>query len=483
MSAELAMFGNVISAVSQFLTPDIIDKMALASGIPDATLAREAVGAAAPAILSGLANLASSPQGARRLADAIAKQSPNVLAASASMIGGAGRLAVGQSLLASLLGSASFDSLASAIGKFVGVGGGPVRSLLGMLTPIILGVLGREAGAGAGELRQLLASQKEQFSAVMPPGLSDRLTPGGPPRGHLGTVIGTSAPVRGRASAYGSGTDGVDTGVQAMSRPAPRSWNRAYLVLPLLLLAGLAWLAFGPERSKTVAVMPPAAPTTSVPDDLGRQITSAIDALNSLLQIVQDSASTADALPKLRQAASEFDRLRGLANRLPIEARDRLAEAVKAPTASLQATLDVVNSSPRTPADVKSEIAALRTKLDSPVMTRGSLAQPRTMTPDGKVGYLASAPKDAVSLRAYIDRDIYNTAGEKIGVIKDLVLSPEARAAAAVIGVGGFLGIGEKDIAVTLSSIQRTPGDNDWRLVTDATKDALKQAPVYQEKR
>jgi len=116
-------------------------------------------------------------------------------------------------------------------------------------------------------------------------------------------------------------------------------------------------------------------------------------------------------------------------------------------------------------------------------MTPGSLAQARTMTPDGKVGYLASAPKDAVSLRAYIDRDIYNTAGEKIGVIKDLVLSPEARAAAAVIGVGGFLGIGEKDIAVTLSSIQRTPGDNDWRLVTDATKDALKQAPVYQEKR
>jgi len=471
------MFGDVISAVSQFLTPDIIDKMASASGIPDATLARKAVGAAAPAILSALANLASSPQGARRLADAIAKQSPNVLAASASMIGGAGRLAVGQSLLASLLGGASFDCLASAIGKFVGVGGGPVRSLLGMLTPVILGVLGREAGAGASELTQLFACQKEHFAAAMPPGLSDLLIPGGAPLGHLGTVIGTSAPARGRASAYGFGTEGVDARVQATSRPAPRSRNWAYLVLPLLLLTGLAWLTFGRERSKVVAVMPPAAPTTSVPDDLGRQMTSAIDALNSSLRFVQDGASTAEALPKLREAARDFDRLRGLANRLPIEARDRLAEAVKAPTASVKATLDVVDAAPRTPADVRSEIAALRTKLDSLVMTPGSLAPLRT------VAYLASAPKDAVSVRVYIDRDIYNTAGEKIGVIKDLILSPDARAAAAVIGVGSFLGIGEKDIAVTLSSIQRTPGDNDWRLVTDATKDALKQAPVYQEKR
>ena len=32
-------------------------------------------------------------------------------------------------------------------------------------------------------------------------------------------------------------------------------------------------------------------------------------------------------------------------------------------------------------------------------------------------------------------------------------------------------------------SVQRTSSDNDCRLVTEATKDALKQAPVYQEKR
>jgi hypothetical protein len=53
--------------------------------------------------------------------------------------------------------------------------------------------------------------------------------------------------------------------------------------------------------------------------------------------------------------------------------------------------------------------------------------------------------------------------------------------AAAVIGVGGFLGIGEKDVAVTFASIRATRQDNDLRLVTDATRDTLREAPVYSE--
>ena len=75
-SEELAMHGNIVSAVSQFLTPDMVARMASASGISDRATAQTAVAAAVPAILSSLANLASKPDGERRLADAIAKQSP-----------------------------------------------------------------------------------------------------------------------------------------------------------------------------------------------------------------------------------------------------------------------------------------------------------------------------------------------------------------------------------------------------------------------
>jgi hypothetical protein len=55
---------NIVSTVSQFLTPDLIAKMASAGGISDRATAQKAVGAAVPAILSSLAGLASNPEGA-----------------------------------------------------------------------------------------------------------------------------------------------------------------------------------------------------------------------------------------------------------------------------------------------------------------------------------------------------------------------------------------------------------------------------------
>ena len=63
------------------LTPELVGKLATASGL-DKTLAHEGVAVAVPAILSGLAGVAGKPDGARQLASAIAKQSPDLLAIS-----------------------------------------------------------------------------------------------------------------------------------------------------------------------------------------------------------------------------------------------------------------------------------------------------------------------------------------------------------------------------------------------------------------
>ena len=52
---------------------------------------------------------------------------------------------------------------------------------------------------------------------------------------------------------------------------------------------------------------------------------------------------------------------------------------------------------------------------------------------------------------------------------------------AAVIGVGGFLGIGEKEVAVPFSSMQVVRRDNDWYLVIEGTRDALRDAPSYED--
>lgn len=50
--------------------------------------------------------------------------------------------------------------------------------------------------------------------------------------------------------------------------------------------------------------------------------------------------------------------------------------------------------------------------------------------------------------------DVYSQGGDDIGEVNDVLIGQDGRVAAVVIGVGGFLGIGEKDVAVSMDSLQ-----------------------------
>jgi sporulation protein YlmC with PRC-barrel domain len=50
--------------------------------------------------------------------------------------------------------------------------------------------------------------------------------------------------------------------------------------------------------------------------------------------------------------------------------------------------------------------------------------------------------------------DVYNEANEKLGDINELILDKNGKVNAVVIGVGGFLGMGEHDIAVTMDKLK-----------------------------
>ena len=75
---------------------------------------------------------------------------------------------------------------------------------------------------------------------------------------------------------------------------------------------------------------------------------------------------------------------------------------------------------------------------------------------------------------------VKNNAGDTIGDINDIVLGSDGSASAAVIGVGGFLGMGEHQVAVQFTSlkISRDSNGNDV-IMLDATKDTLKNAPEW----
>jgi hypothetical protein len=72
------------------------------------------------------------------------------------------------------------------------------------------------------------------------------------------------------------------------------------------------------------------------------------------------------------------------------------------------------------------------------------------------------------------------TDANNLGNINDLVLDQNGQVAAVVLGVGGFLGIGEKQVAVDYTALQWVvAADNTERYVLQTTVDELTQAPDF----
>lgn len=79
-----------------------------------------------------------------------------------------------------------------------------------------------------------------------------------------------------------------------------------------------------------------------------------------------------------------------------------------------------------------------------------------------------------------IGQPVYNRAGERVGEVDELLLDSSGRVLAAVIGVGGFLGMGERKVAISYRSFEMTrEGNGRARLVADLNVANLRNAPEY----
>ena len=92
---------------------------------------------------------------------------------------------------------------------------------------------------------------------------------------------------------------------------------------------------------------------------------------------------------------------------------------------------------------------------------------------------LNSIPSDSMTIANFYKQNVYDPTNTKIGEITDVLLGKDGKVSAFIISVGGFLGIGEKDVAVPFTSIHATQKDGTWHLVINATKDTLKEAHGY----
>lgn len=154
----------------------------------------------------------------------------------------------------------------------------------------------------------------------------------------------------------------------------------------------------------------------------------------------------------------------------PAMAQETPAPAPEAPATEAPAT-------PETPAAPAPAAPAPAEGVDTGAAQTTDVNEPWDMS----AGYTA-ADTDNLGTRL-IGQPVYSAAGEEgeeIGNISDIVFDEGGQITAVVIGVGGFLGIGEKAVAVDFKSLEFTlAADNTERWVLPTTAEALTAAPDF----
>jgi sporulation protein YlmC with PRC-barrel domain len=94
---------------------------------------------------------------------------------------------------------------------------------------------------------------------------------------------------------------------------------------------------------------------------------------------------------------------------------------------------------------------------------------------------LTSLSGEPLTITNWYKQNVYDPSDNKVGEIEDvLVEQKDGHVAAFIIGVGGFLGIGEKHVAVPFNGVKAKKKDNNsWYLTTNATKDDLRNATGF----
>jgi sporulation protein YlmC with PRC-barrel domain len=80
--------------------------------------------------------------------------------------------------------------------------------------------------------------------------------------------------------------------------------------------------------------------------------------------------------------------------------------------------------------------------------------------------------------RQVLGKTVFNDGGDGIGKVDDIIVAPDKAVSYAIIGAGGFLGVGRHDVAIPVSQIKQ---QSDGKFIlAGATKDALKAMPAFE---
>jgi sporulation protein YlmC with PRC-barrel domain len=133
-------------------------------------------------------------------------------------------------------------------------------------------------------------------------------------------------------------------------------------------------------------------------------------------------------------------------------------------------------------------VAVIATVLGLSAALEQTNQPPPAATPAPKApvaGQMMTQPADTFLTRDIVGQTVYQPDDTKIGTISDLLLSKDAKSVQGfVIGVGGFLGIGERSVALQMDKLKMTSdADGRVKLVMDMKREDLANAPAFKSLR
>ncbi len=100
--------------------------------------------------------------------------------------------------------------------------------------------------------------------------------------------------------------------------------------------------------------------------------------------------------------------------------------------------------------------------------------------------FVSTQKPDELLASKFKGTDVLGSDNQKIGDVSDILFTKEGKIDAYVISVGGFLGVGAKEVAIAPSAAQLIADDKDrnsFKLKVNLNKDQLAQAPGFEEHR
>lgn len=371
------MASNIIDVIKDHLGDNFADAAAGVTGL-GAEQTRRTVGAAIPAILAGILGATATPAGSNAFASALRTQDSDLLSNLSSRVAGDNRQSLinsGIDTLTSLLGEGKLSGLIDGLSSFGRIDQGAGKSLLGLLAPVVIGVLGEQQRArnlDTDGLREMLDSQRGNIAEAIPWNLSTALQSTGLLDG-LGDA--TRAAAGGVAAARRTASGAA--AVAAAAQSARRSSNWATYAVGLGVLAIVIWgvsryIGTAPveqaaqQASDAATQVAATAESMMVGDvDVGKEFTAFTDGLAQAMKDVQDEATAKAALPKLSELTAKLDSLAPLVGKLPEGAKTAFAETVKTTIAGLQAEVDRVSAISGVSDAIKPALDTLKGKLEA----------------------------------------------------------------------------------------------------------------------